>query len=105
AIPGIVIDAGHHRDRIFGACADAVSRLAANGGIFRAWADIRMADGCLLVSHAGSRRHTRKHGSGAVVGYQLGALAVIAPRPIIPVAYWIIRCPGYFWLLTTGCPG
>ena len=78
-IAGIGVDTGHDSDRIYGPRANALSRLAANGDIFRAGSDIRMADGGLLVSPTGSQRHAQEHASGALVRYQFGALAVIAP--------------------------
>src|SRR4029450_14094922 len=46
-------DLGYDGDRIYGPRTDPISGLAANGGIFRLGADIRMADGGLLVSHTG----------------------------------------------------
>src|SRR4029453_5048167 len=101
----IGIDAGHDGDRIYGPRADSFSGLAANGGIFRAGADIRMADRGHLVSHTGSDGHAQKRASGKLVRYKFGALAVIAPPAIGAMGGGAVHRLHCFWLLTTGCPG
>ena len=101
----IGIDAGHDSDRIHGPRADPISGLAANGDIFRAGADICLADRGLLVSHTGSHGHAQKRASGKLVRYQFGALAVIAPPAIGAVGGGAVHRLRCFWLLTTGCPG
>ena len=81
-VAGIGIDAGHDGDRIYGPRADPISGLAANGGIFCAGVDIRMADGGLLVSRTAAHGHLPKRASGKLVHHQFGAVAVIASSSI-----------------------
>ena len=101
----IGIDAGHDGDRIYGPRADPISGLAANGGIFCAGVDIRMADGGLLVSHTTAHGHLPKRASGKLVHHQFGAVAVIASSSIGAVAGGDVHCFRCSRLVTTRCPG
>src|SRR5262245_3368409 len=75
---GVSVDAGDDGDRLYGPRADAVSRLAPDGGIFRVGADICLVDRGLLVSRAGSDGHTQKRATGTGVCHEFRALAVFA---------------------------
>ena len=59
-VAGVSVDAGDDGDRLYGPRADAVSRLAPDGGIFRVGADICLVDRGLLVSRTGSDWRTQK---------------------------------------------
>src|SRR4029450_2192813 len=92
SIAGIAAGTGDNGARLFGARADAVSRLAPDGGILRARHDLRLANRGFLVSRAGSRRHLEKRATRPVVRCQFRALAVVAPAALDVVGGGAVRC-------------